>query len=195
MKLALSLRFLTALLVCVLFLASESIAQGFGSKKNPNSLKAGVSFVWLSDYDSQGVMFNNRYNHFFGDRFAAGLNIGLVSASRYDDVKEIYSIKNTFFMAGLEASYDLLQNESVAFRVGGGGNFRRRSEINSNVEDEGTVDGSVAHIKTTDAGFSGFIENDFNILRNGVAGARIEYFHYTKGTPVLAIGLHLGFKF
>ena len=162
--------------------------------KDPNMLKAGVSYIWLSEYDSQGLMFNNRFSHHLSDRFALGLNIGLANGSRYDDIKEIYSIKNTFYMANLEASFDLLNNESVAFRIGGGVGARHRAEINSNAED-GTADGSVKHIKKSDVGYNGFIENDFNILRNGVAGGRVGYFYYTSGTPVFSIGLHLGFKF
>ncbi|GAB3204488.1 hypothetical protein GCM10027293_38670 [Pontibacter aydingkolensis] len=157
-------------------------------------LKAGVSYIWLSEYDSQGLMFNNRFSHHVSDRFAVGLNMGLAAGSRFDDVKEIYSIKNTFYMANLEASFDVLNNESVAFRIGGGVGARHRAEINSNADD-GTVDGSVKHIKTSEVGYNGFIENDFNILRNGVAGGRVGYFAYTKGTPVFSIGLHIGFKF
>lgn len=157
-------------------------------------LKAGVSYIWLSEYDSQGLMFSNSYSHRFGDRLSVGLNLGLATGSRFDDVKEIYSIKNTFYMANLEASLDLINNESVAFRLGGGPGVRHRAEINSNAED-GTEDGSVKHIKTSDVGFNGFIENDFNILRNGVAGGRVGYFYYSSGTSVFAIGLHIGFKF
>ena len=185
----LPLRFLSVIPL-VLLLSLSSAQAG----KDPNMLKAGVSYIWLSEYDSQGLMFNNRFTHHIGDRFAVGLNMGLATGSRFDNVKEIYSIKNTFYMANLEASFDLLNNESVAFRVGGGLGARHRAEINSNAED-GTVDGSVKHIKTSDVGFNGFIENDFNILRNGVAGGRVGYFSYNNGTAVFSIGLHVGFKF
>lgn len=174
-----------------IFLLSVSSAL---AGKDPNMLKAGVSYIWLSEYDSQGLMFNNRYTHHVGKRVAVGLNLGLATGSRYDDIKEIYSIKNTFYMANLEASFDLLNNESVAFRIGGGVGGRHRAEINSNAKD-GTVDGSVKHIKTSDVGYNGFIENDFNILRNGVAGGRVGYYYYTSGTPMLSVGLHVGFKF
>ncbi|WP_299820950.1 hypothetical protein [uncultured Pontibacter sp.] len=185
-------RHLRLLYIIPLFLLFSASAAQAG--KDPNMVKAGVSYIWLSEYDSQGIMFSNSFSHHFSDRFAVGLNLGLASGSRYDDVKEIYSIKNAFYMGNLEASFDVMNNESVAFRLGGGVGARHRAEINSNSED-GTVDGSVKHIKTSDVGFNGFIENDFNILRNGVAGGRVGYFYYKSGTSVLSIGLHLGFKF
>ncbi|ARS35898.1 hypothetical protein CA264_10880 [Pontibacter actiniarum] len=172
---------------------SQSFSKGVG--KEPAMLKAGVNFVWLSENDSQGLMFSNSFDHYLSDRLAVGLSLGLLSAKRYDEAKEIYTVQNTFYMASLEATFDILQNESVAFRLGAGPTARHRAEINSDPEDEGTQDGSVTHIKTSDVGAFGFIENDFNILRNGVAGGRIAYFHYSEGTPVLSIGMHLGFKF
>lgn len=186
-----------AILLCFFFLTGfSSYADTFKrfSSKDPNNFKAGVSFVWLSDFDSQGLMFSNRFNHYLGERIAVGANLGLLNASRYDEGKQIYSIKNTFYMGGLEASFDMLKNESVNLRLGVGGIARHRSEINSDAE-EGTVDGSVAHIRTADVGFNGFLENDFNFLRNGIVGGRIEYLYYTKGTPVFAMGLHVGFRF
>jgi hypothetical protein len=185
------------LLLGVFFLAAfNGYADTFkrATSKDPNTFKSGVSFVWLSEFDSQGLMFSNRFSHYLGERTALGLNVGLLSASRYDEGKQIYSIKNTFYMGGLEASFDLIQKETISLRLGAGGAARHRSEINSDAE-EGTVDGSVAHIKTSDVGFNGFLENDFSFLRSGVAGARIEYFYYTSGTPVFAIGMHVGFKF
>ncbi|MEJ8801720.1 hypothetical protein [Pontibacter sp. H249] len=184
-----SLRFFY--IIPIVFLLSLSSAQ---AGKDPSALKAGVSYIWLSEYDSQGLMFSNSFSHHLSDRFAVSLNLGLATGSRYDDVKEIYSIKNTFYMANLEASFDLINNQAMAFRIGGGLGGRHRAEINSNAED-GTVDGSVKHIKTSDIGYNGFIENDFNILRNGVAGGRVGYYYYTSGTPVFSIGLHVGFKF
>lgn len=177
--------------LCALFLTPT---LSFAGKDN-NTLKAGVSYVWLSDYDSQGMMFSNSFNHYLSNRLSLGLNLGMLSASRYDKVEELFSIKNTFYMGSLEASFDLLRNESIAFRIGGGGAARHRAEINSNAEDEGTLDGKVMHIKTSDFGFNGYIENDFSILKNGVAGGRIGYYYYTKGTPVLSIGMHIGFTF
>lgn len=162
---------------------------------DPNAFKAGISFVWLSDYDSQGIMFSNRFNHYLGERVAVGLNLGVLAASRYDKVMEIYSIKNTFYMGSLEASVDVLQNDMISLRLGAGGAARHRSEINTDAEDEGTKDGSVIHIRTSDVGFNGFLENDFNFGRNGITGARVDYFYYTKGTPVLAFGMHVGFRF
>ncbi|MFD2513439.1 hypothetical protein ACFSRY_06140 [Pontibacter locisalis] len=180
------------LLSLFLFLATISTAS---AQRDPTSLKAGVSFVWLSDYDSQGLMFSNKLSHYFTKNITVGMNVGLLSAFRYDDLKEIYSVQNTFLMATLEGSIDMINNESVIFRVGGGPGVRYRAEINSDAEDTGTVDGSVIHIKSNDFGFNGYLENDFNILRNGVAGGRIDYFYYTSGTPVLALGFHIGFKF
>ncbi|WP_461489275.1 hypothetical protein [Pontibacter sp. HJ8] len=162
--------------------------------KDPNVLKAGISYVWLSDYDSQGLMFYNKYNRYLGDRLSLGLNIGALNASRYDSRKEIYTIRNTFYMASLDLAYDLMQNDMLRARIGAGPGARHRAEINSNIDD-GTLDGSVRHVRTSDVGFYGYLENDFNILRNGVSGFRIEYFHYTEGTPVLSIGFHLGFQF
>ncbi|WP_439881945.1 hypothetical protein ACSX1A_02040 [Pontibacter sp. MBLB2868] len=179
-------------LFIILFLANTSRAS---AQRDPTMLKAGVSFVWLSDYDSQGLMFSNKLSHYFTKNITVGMNVGLLSAFRYDDIKEIYSIQNTFLMATLEGSVDMINNESVIFRVGGGPGIRYRAEINSDAEDVGTVDGSVVHVKSTDIGFDGYLENDFNILRNGVAGGRIDYFYYTSGTPVLALGFHIGFKF
>jgi hypothetical protein len=186
--------FLLAVLLAQLPL-HNAFAQGSLAPKDPSSVRASVSFVWLSDSDSQGLMFNNRLHHYLGKRFGMGINLGLLAGSRYDKVKEIYTIKNTYYMGGFELSYDVLQNESVAFRIGAGPTARHRSEINTDPEDAGTVDGSVTHIRTSDVGFNGFLENDFGILRNGVAGARVEYLYYTKGTPVLAVGLHMGFAF
>ncbi len=162
--------------------------------KNPNTLKAGIGYVWLSDYDSQGLMFYNSYSHAIGKRAGIGANFGLLNASRYDDTKQIYSIQNTFYMGSLDLMFEPLKNESVVFRLGAGPAIRHRAEINSNAED-GTVDGSVKHIRTSDVGFNGYIENDFNILKNGVAGGRVEYFYFTEGSPVFSIGLHIGFKF
>ncbi|WP_161890848.1 hypothetical protein [Pontibacter russatus] len=173
----------------------SAAAQNAFGKKSPTSLKAGVSFNWLSDFDSQGVMFTNRLHHYLGERVGAGLTVGLLSSSRFDKVKDIYTIKSTYYMWGVEGSFDLMQNESVAFRIGGGPAARHRSEISTEDELGGTKDGSVTHIRTADVGVSGFIENDFGILRNGMAGGRIEYIYYTKGTPVLSVGLHVGFRF
>ena len=158
-------------------------------------MRASAGFVWLSDFDSQGLMFSNRLHHYVGERFGVGLTAGLLSSSRYDKVKEIYTIKSSYYMAGLEASFDILQNESVAFRVGAGPMARHRSEISTDNANGGTQDGSVVHVRTSDVGFNGYIENDFGILRNGVAGGRVEYMYFTEGTPVLAISLHLGFRF
>lgn len=185
--------FLALILVCMA--PQAAFAQGAFAGKNPSSLRASVSYVYLSDFDSQGLMFSNRLHHYLGERFGVGMNLGLLSGSRYDKSSEIYTIKSTYYMGGFEASFDLLQNETLVFRLGGGPTARHRSEINSDPEDIGTVDGSVVHIKTSDVGFTGFIENDFGILRNGVAGGRVEYLYYTKGTPVLALGLHVGFSF
>lgn len=154
-----------------------------------------MSFAWLSDFDSQGLMFGNRLHHYLGERFGAGVTLGMLSSSRFDKVKDIYTIKSTYYMWGVEGTFDLLQNESVAFRIGAGPAARHRSEISTENELGGTKDGSVTHIRTSDVGVSGFIENDFGILRNGMAGGRIEYIYYTKGTPVLSLGLHLGFRF
>ncbi|WP_299754463.1 hypothetical protein [uncultured Pontibacter sp.] len=181
-----------------LFQPYTSVAQTFangGAGKEPASVKAGVNFVWLSENDSQGLMFSNSLSHYLGSRLSLGLNLGLLSAKRYDEAKKIYTIQNTFYMASLEAAFDVMQGESVSFRLGAGPSFRHRAEVNSDPEEQGTQDGSVTHIKTSDVGAFGFIENDFNILRNGVAGGRISYFHYKEGTPVLSIGLHVGFKF
>ncbi|WP_187033085.1 hypothetical protein [Pontibacter deserti] len=189
---------LCLIFLCFFLLSSfNSYADSYkrATSKDPNAFKAGVSFVWLSDFDSQGLMFSNRFNHYLGERVAVGLNLGLLTASRYDEGKQLYSIKNTFYMGGIEASFDLLSNETVNLRIGAGGSARHRSEINSDPEGEGTFDGSVAHIRTGDVGFNGFLENDFNFGRNGIAGGRIEYLYYSKGTPVFAIGLHVGFKF
>ncbi len=163
---------------------------------NPNSVKTGVSYVWLSDYDSQGIMFSDQFTHYLrGNKMALGLNVGLLAASRFDEMKQIYAIKNTFYMATLEASYDLLNNETIRLRVGAGPSVRHRAEISSSDADQGTIDGSVKHIKTSEAGFNVFLANDFGVLRHGVAGARIEYFHYAKGTPILSLGMHIGFAF
>lgn len=174
--------------------SAQTFANG-GAGKEPASLRAGVSFVWLSENDSQGLMFSNSFNHYLGKRLLLGLNVGLLSAKRYDDAKQIYTIQNTFFMGSVDAAFDVMQGEIVTFRLGAGPSFRHRAEINSDPEGQGTIDGSVTHIKTSDVGVHGFLENDFSILRNGVAGGRVSYFHYTEGTPVLSIGLHLGFKF
>lgn len=188
------------LLLLFLFSGSNSFANGFdrfqnGANKDPNNFKAGISFVWLSDYDSQGLMFSNKFGHYFGKRFSLGLNVGMLTASRYDEGKQIFSIKNTFYMGTLEAGFDVISNEMVTLRLGAGGTARRRNEINSEPEDQGTVDGSVVHIKTSDVGFNGFLENDFSFLRSGIVGGRVDYFYYSSGTPVFAIGLHVGFKF
>lgn len=183
------LRFFYLLPLALLFNLSEAKAG-----KDPNMLKAGVSYIWLSENDSQGIMFSNKFSHKVGEKLALGLNVGLAEGSRYDNTQEIFTIKNTFYMGTIEASYDFINNESVTFRIGGGPGARHRSEINSNASD-GKVDGSVRHIKSSDVGVNGFIENDFNILRNGIAGGRIEYFHYNKGTSVFSIGMHIGFKF
>ncbi|MBJ6118546.1 hypothetical protein JAO76_10110 [Pontibacter sp. BT310] len=184
-------------LLCFFVLASfNGYADGYkrATSKDPNTFVSGISFVWLSEFDSQGLMFHNKFSHYLGERVAVGLNLGLLTASRYDKGKEIYSIKNTFYMGGLETSVDLIQKETINLRLGVGGAARHRSEINSDAE-EGTVDGSVAHIRTSDIGFNGFMENDFNFLRSGVAGWRIGYNYYTNGTPIFAIGVHVGFKF
>lgn len=186
---SLSTRFLYTLCIALLLPMANAWAG-----KDPNTLKAGVSYIWLSEYDSQGVMFNNSFAHHFGKRVAVGLNLGLASGTRFDDIKQIYSIKNTFYMANLEASYDLFNTETLSFRVGGGAGARHRAEINSSAQN-GTADGSVRHINTSDFGYNGFIENDFNFLRNGVAGGRIGYYYYATGTPIFSIGLHMGFKF
>ena len=184
------------LVIILLNLSPQSAsAQGAFGSKDSGSLRASVSYVWLSDFDSQGLMFNNRLYHYLGERLGIALNMGMLAGSRYDESSKIYTIKNTYYMGGFEIYYDLLQNETVVFRLGGGPTARHRSEINTDPEDIGTVDGSVVHIRTADVGFNGFIENDFGILRNGVAGGRVEYLHYTKGTPVLAVGLHVGFTF
>lgn len=185
--------FLLFFLSLPLLCNSQSFSKG--GVKEPGALKAGVHFVWLSENDSQGLMFNNSFTHYLGDRFGLGLNIGLLSAKRYDDSKQIYTIQNTYVIGSLEAAYDVMQGETVSFRLGAGPSARHRAEINSDIEGQGTVDGSVTHIKTSDMGFFGFIENDFGILRNGVAGGRISYYHYFDGTPILSIGAHLGFRF
>ncbi len=187
---------LSILLYTVALASFFSVAplQNSYAGKNPNTLKSGISYVWLSDYDSQGLMFYNSYAYSIGKRAGIGANLGLLNASRYDATKEIYSIKNTFYIGSLDLIFQPLNNESVAFRLGAGPAIRHRAEINSNAE-TGTVDGSVKHIKASDVGFNGYIENDFNILKNGVAGGRVEYFYFTEGTPVFSIGLHLGFKF
>ncbi|WP_276496538.1 hypothetical protein [Pontibacter litorisediminis] len=173
---------------------AQTFANG-GAGKEPAALKAGVNFVWLSENDSQGLMFSNNFSHYLGKRTSLGLNVGLLSAKRYDDAKQIYTIQNTFIMGSVDAAFDVMQGEVVTFRLGAGPSVRNRAEINSDPEGQGTQDGSVTHIKTSDFGFHGYLENDFSILRNGVAGGRISYFHYTEGTPILSIGLHLGFKF
>ncbi|MFD3000507.1 hypothetical protein ACFS7Z_09065 [Pontibacter toksunensis] len=171
-------------------------AQGVFANKDPGSLRASISYVWLSDFDSQGLMFNNRLHHYLGERFGLGVNVGMLSGSRYDESSRIYTIKSTYYMGGFDLNYDVLQNATLVFRVGAGMTGRHRSEINTDPEDlGGTVDGSVVHIRTADVGVTGFIENDFGIFRNGVAGGRLEYMYYTKGSPVLAIGLHVGFTF
>jgi hypothetical protein len=175
--------------------ASAQTFTNGGAGKEPSSLKAGVNFVWLSENDSQGLMFSNNFSHYLSDRLSLGLNLGLLSAKRYDDAKQIYTVQNTFFMSSVDAAFDVMQGEIVTFRLGAGPSFRHRAEINSDPEGQGTVDGSVTHIKTSDIGVQGFLENDFGILRNGIAGGRISYFHYKDGTPILSIGLHLGFKF
>ncbi|WP_347156471.1 hypothetical protein [Pontibacter chitinilyticus] len=185
----LSFYLLPALLLCM------ALSQPAYASKDDNTLKTGISYVWLSDYDSQGVMFSDRYSHYLGDRFAAGLNLGLLAASRYDEIKQLYTIKNTFYMGTLELSYDVIKNDAIRLRVGAGGSMRHRAEISSNTKDLGTLDGSVRHIKSSEGGYNAFLENDFGILKNGVAGGRIEYFSYAKGTPVFAIGLHIGFSF
>ncbi|OKL40193.1 hypothetical protein [Pontibacter flavimaris] len=187
--------FVTMLLLSQPHTASAQTFTNGGAGKERTSLKAGVNFVWLSENDSQGLMFSNNLSHYLSDRVSLGLNLGLLSAKRYDDAKQIYTIQNTFFMSSLEAAFDVMQGEIVTFRLGAGPSFRHRAEINSDPEGQGTVDGSVTHIKTSDIGLHGFLENDFGILRNGVAGGRISYFHYKEGTPILSIGLHLGFKF
>ncbi|GAB3526777.1 hypothetical protein GCM10027443_02410 [Pontibacter brevis] len=176
-------------------LSHSATAQGAFAGKDPSSLRGSVSYVWLSDFDSQGIMFSNRLQHYLGKRFGLGINLGVLTGSRYDESSKIYTIKTSHYMGGFETSYDLLQNETVVFRLGVGATARHRSEINTDPEDFGTVDGSVVHIRTADVGVTGFIENDFGILRNGVAGGRVEYLYYTKGTPVLAVGLHVGFTF
>ncbi len=179
----------------VLFLSFCLLGSSYSyAGKDPNAYKSGASFVWLSEYDSQGLMFSNRYSRYLGERAALGVNVGLLTASRYDSGKEIFSIKNTFYMGTLEASFDLIQKETVSLRLGAGGSARHRSEIDSDAE-EGTVDGSVAHIRTSDIGFNGYLENDFTFLRSGIVGGRVEYFYYTKGTPIFALGLHVGFRF
>ena len=66
--------------------------------KDPNMLKAGVSYIWLSENDSQGIMFSNRFSHQIGEKFSLGLNVGLAEGARYDDRQEIFTIKNTFYM-------------------------------------------------------------------------------------------------
>ncbi|MCX2740173.1 hypothetical protein [Pontibacter anaerobius] len=186
---------LSILLLSQPYTASAQTFVNGGAGKEPATLKAGVNFVWLSENDSQGLMFSNSFSHYLGDRLSLGLNLGLLSAKRYDDSKQIYTIQNTFYMGSLEAAFDVMQGEIVLLRLGAGPSFRHRAEINSDPEGQGTVDGSVTHIKTSDVGLHGFLENDFSILRNGVAGGRISYFHYKDGTPVLSIGMHLGFKF
>ncbi|MCJ8164933.1 hypothetical protein MKJ04_08755 [Pontibacter sp. E15-1] len=196
MKLPLSGVFLVLILLFAPLMTPTVQAQGkFGGRKIASSLKAGVNFVWLSEFDSQGIMFTNRYHHYVSDRLGLGLHAGLLSSARYDDVKNIYTIKNTYLVGGAEASFDILQNESVAFRIGAGPMARRRSELTTDEGVGGTQDGSLTHVRTTDIGANAFIENDFGILRNGVAGGRIEYMYYTQGTQVLSIGVHLGFQF
>ncbi|RIJ42575.1 hypothetical protein [Pontibacter oryzae] len=177
------------------FSAYSQSASRIGHSKDPATLKAGVSFVWLAENDSQGLMFSNSFNHYLGNRLAVGLNLGMLSAKRFDNSKQIYTVQNTFYMGSAEVTFDLMQSESVLFRIGGGPTARHRAEINSSLENVGTQDGSVTHVKTSEAGVVGFIENDFNILKNGVAGGRVGYFHYSKGTPVLSVGMHVGFKF
>ncbi|PTX18751.1 hypothetical protein C8N40_10540 [Pontibacter mucosus] len=189
---------LGALLSLFVLCRPDAAAQTFvngGAGKEPASVKAGVSFVWLSENDSQGLMFSNNFSHYLGKRLALGLNLGLLSAKRYDDAKQIYTIQNTFYMGSLEAAFDVMHGEKVDVRFGAGPAFRHRAEINSDPEGQGTQDGSVTHIKTSDVGFHGFLENDFDILRNGIAGGKISYFHFNDGTPILSIGLHLGFRF
>jgi hypothetical protein len=184
--------------VLLLSLPLTATAQTFvngGAGKEPTSLKAGVNFVWLSENDSQGLMFSNSFSHYLGKRLALGLNLGLLSAKRYDDAKKIFTVQNTFYMGSVEAAFDVMNGEKVDVRLGAGPAFRHRAEINSDPEDQGTQDGSVTHIKTSDVGLHGFLENDFGILRNGIAGGRIAYYHFTDGTPILSIGLHLGFRF
>lgn len=192
MKLAFTV-FACALLL--LLMPLQGAAQGFGKPKEPTTLKAGVSYVWLSDYDSQGLMFYNDFHHYVGGKVAVGMNIAALSASRYDEGMKIYTIKNTFYMASMHATVDLMQNETLAMRLGAGPTVRHRAEINSDAEGEGTVDGSVEHIRTSDVGAVGYLENDFFIFKNGVAGGRIGYHYYTKGTAVFSLGFHLGFSF
>ncbi|GAA4428789.1 hypothetical protein GCM10023188_13410 [Pontibacter saemangeumensis] len=170
-------------------------AQGSFGSDEPTSLRASVNFVWLSDFDSQGLSFSNRLHHYLGERFGAGLTLGLLSSSRFDKVKDIYTIKSTYYMWGVEGTFDVLKNETVAFRLGAGPAARHRSEISTEDEVGGTKDGSVSHIRTADVGVTAFIENDFGIFRNGMAGGRVEYMYYTKGTPVLSVGLHVGYSF
>jgi hypothetical protein len=188
------MKLLYRLTILIIFFICANVQETWAQRES-SSLKAGVSFVWLTDFDSQGLMFSNRINHYFTKNITGGVNVGLLSAFRYDNIKEIYSVQNTFLMATLEGGVDLINNESVILRVGGGPGVRYRAEINSDAQDVGTKDGSVVHVKSNDFGISTFLENDFNILRNGVAGGRVEYYHYASGTPVLAFGFHIGFKF
>ncbi|TPE42857.1 hypothetical protein [Pontibacter mangrovi] len=176
----------------------DANAQTFvngGAGKEPGALKAGVYFVWLSENDSQGLLFSNNFSHYLSKKLSVGLDVGLLSAKRYDDAKKIFTVQNTFYMASLGAAFDALQGEKVTLRLGAGPSVRHRAEVNSDPEGQGTQDGSVTHIKTSDTGFFGYLENDFGAFRNGIAGGRISYFHYSDGTPVLSIGVHMGFKF
>ncbi|WP_250427323.1 hypothetical protein [Pontibacter ruber] len=184
-------RLFFALALILLAVPTVSFA---GKNKYPNTLKTGVSYAWLSEYDSEGLMFYTNYNNYFGDRFAIGFNVGALNASRYDKAKQIYTVKNNFYMGSLDATYDLLQNDMITLRIGGGPALRHRGEVNANIVD-GTPDGSVRHVRASDIGVNGYIENDFNFSRFGVMGGRVAYHHYSEGTPVFSLGFHVGFKF
>jgi hypothetical protein len=174
---------------CIIGLPDKSYAG-----KDPNILKTGVSYVLLTEYDSQGAMFYNDLSHYIGDRVAMGFNFSVLNASRFDQVQQIFSIKNSFYTGSFHMSLDMVQNQTITLRAAAGPTFRHRAEINSSA-DNGTIDGSVRHIRTADIGGLAFIENDFNLSRYGVAGGRIAYYYYTKGTPVFAVGFHVGFVF
>ncbi|MCC9165689.1 hypothetical protein [Pontibacter harenae] len=98
--------------ITIIFFVSMALAKPVNAAGNDSNIfKAGVSYTWLPENDSQGFLFYNKYGRYLTDHIVLGFNLGALNASRYDNVMGIYTVKNKFFTATLVATVDIVNNK------------------------------------------------------------------------------------
>jgi hypothetical protein len=165
----------------------------------------------LGSGDHRAFLYQTKYSRHLNKFFALSADVGFLSSAH--DWNSRYSTKahiNSYYMLNLTGSVAPIILQKHMVRLGGGGSYAYRTEVNPNMS--GSYSGSSFQERyyvsedETDAAAGGFgrqhvvgwhmqLGYTYLVTKNLTAGINLQLIYYMDSDIINSAGLHAGYRF